>query len=99
MDCIEWGNEVSVGHFSVPAAKSEPGRRGNLFQRVNPTMKLLLGVLLGFYAGLGVVPAFAEEKPVTKGKVLLIGKQPDHPYGSHMYLHTCRMLGECLRLN
>jgi hypothetical protein len=32
-------------------------------------------------------------------KVLLIGKQPDHPYGTHMYLHTCRMLAECLRLN
>jgi type 1 glutamine amidotransferase len=31
--------------------------------------------------------------------VLLIGKQPDHPYGSHMYLHTAKMLGECARLN
>ena len=34
-----------------------------------------------------------------RGRALLIGKQPDHPYGSHMYLHTCRMLAECLRLN
>ncbi len=31
------------------------------------------------------------------GKVLLIGKQPDHPYGSHMYLHTSDMLAKCLR--
>lgn len=40
----------------------------------------------------------ADDKP-AKPKVLLIGKQPDHPYGSHMYLHTSRMLGECLALN
>jgi type 1 glutamine amidotransferase len=38
-------------------------------------------------------------EPSALPKALLIGKQPDHPYGSHMYLHTCRMLGECLRLN
>jgi len=43
--------------------------------------------------------ASAVESPPAKAKVLLIGKQPDHPYGSHMYLHTCRMLAECLRLN
>ena len=29
-------------------------------------------------------------------KVLLIGKQPDHPWGTHMYLHTCEMLTKCL---
>lgn len=44
------------------------------------------------------MPASAEERP-AKAKVLLIGKQPDHPYGSHMYLHTCRMLAEGVRLN
>ena len=32
-------------------------------------------------------------------KVLFVGKQPDHPYGSHMYLHTCEMLAKCLALN
>jgi hypothetical protein len=40
----------------------------------------------------------ADPQPAP-AKALLIGKQPDHPYGSHMYLHTCRMLAECLRLN
>lgn len=30
-------------------------------------------------------------------KILLIGKQPDHPFGSHMYLHTCGMLAKCLQ--
>lgn len=36
----------------------------------------------------------AEEKPRTK--VLLIGKKPDHPFGTHMYLHTQQMLAKCL---
>jgi type 1 glutamine amidotransferase len=36
-------------------------------------------------------PAVAAEKT----KVLFIGKQPDHPYGSHMYLHTSRVLAKC----
>jgi type 1 glutamine amidotransferase len=44
-------------------------------------------------------PVAADEKPPAKARLLLIGKQPDHPYGSHMYLHTSRMLAECLRLN
>ncbi len=46
-------------------------------------------------------PALADdEQPANvKPRVLLIGKPPDHPYGSHMYLHTCRLLGECARLN
>lgn len=47
----------------------------------------------------GVVPSLAADVPAERARVLFIGKQPDHPYGSHMYLHTCRMLGECLRLN
>jgi type 1 glutamine amidotransferase len=41
----------------------------------------------------------AADEPAAKAKVLLIGKQPDHAYGSHMYLHTCQVLGECLKLN
>lgn len=32
----------------------------------------------------------------TKAKVLFIGKKPDHPFGSHMYLHTCGVLAKCL---
>lgn len=40
--------------------------------------------------------ATAEDKPPTK--ILFIGKQPDHPYGSHMYLHTCGMLAKCVEL-
>lgn len=32
-------------------------------------------------------------------KVVFIGKQPDHPYATHMYLHTCQMLAKSLELN
>jgi len=51
----------------------------------------LLGVFL-FAGGL----LAADEKPKTK--ILFIGKNPDHPYGSHMYLHTCGMLAKAAEL-
>jgi type 1 glutamine amidotransferase len=40
--------------------------------------------------------ALADEKP--KAKILFIGANPDHPYGSHMYLHTCGVLAKCAEL-
>ncbi|MEK6234904.1 MAG: ThuA domain-containing protein [Planctomycetales bacterium] len=40
----------------------------------------------------------AQASKNAKAKVLLIGHKPDHPFGSHMYLHTCEMLAKCLRL-
>lgn len=33
----------------------------------------------------------------SKTKILLIGKKPDHPFGSHMYMHTSGVLAECLK--
>jgi type 1 glutamine amidotransferase len=38
----------------------------------------------------------AEEKAAAK--ILFVGKNPDHPFGSHMYLHTCGMLAKCVEL-
>ena len=35
----------------------------------------------------------------AKTKVLLIGKRPDHPFGTHMYLHTSEVLAKCLALS
>ena len=35
----------------------------------------------------------------AKATVLFIGKQPDHPFGTHMYLHTGHMLQKCLQNN
>ena len=38
----------------------------------------------------------AQEKANTK--ILFIGVNPDHPYGSHMYMHTSGMLAKCAAL-
>lgn len=62
-------------------------------------MKPLAAFGLSLFIVLGHVDRVPAAEPVGGAKALLIGKQPDHPYGSHMYLHTCRMLAECLRLN
>ena len=40
-----------------------------------------------------VIPAMAAENSPTK--ILFVGKNPDHPYGSHMYLHVCGVLAKC----
>ena len=34
-----------------------------------------------------------------KTKILFVGKQPDHPFATHMYLHTCKMLAKCVEKN
>jgi type 1 glutamine amidotransferase len=41
-----------------------------------------------------VAGATAKERATTR--ILLIGHKPDHPHGSHMYLHECRLLAHCL---
>ena len=38
----------------------------------------------------------AADGPRTK--ILFIGKNPDHAYGSHMYMHTSGMLAACAEL-
>ncbi len=40
--------------------------------------------------------SFAQQP--AKTKILFIGKDPDHPYGSHMYMHTCGVLAKCVEL-
>ena len=32
-------------------------------------------------------------------RVLFIGKAPDHPHGTHMYMHTSRVLAKCVEKN
>jgi type 1 glutamine amidotransferase len=49
-------------------------------------------------ASLMVLSAFGIGDDQPKTKILFIGKNPDHPYGSHMYLHTCGMLAKCVEL-
>lgn len=44
--------------------------------------------------GASACASSAEERKVAK--ILLIGKKPDHPWATHMYLHTCGVLSKCL---
>ena len=53
---------------------------------------ILLGLLL---CGDGISQARGDDAV----KVLFIGKKPDHPFATHMYLHTGSMLAECLKLS
>lgn len=52
--------------------------------------RFLLCVAAGFTAA---AQAQADEQEL---KVLLVGKQPDHPPGTHEYLFECRLLAKCL---
>lgn len=53
------------------------------------TRRLTLLVLL-FTCSL----AAGQEKSQTR--ILFIGKAPDHPHGTHMYLHVCGVLARCV---
>jgi hypothetical protein len=39
----------------------------------------------------------AMAKDVTN--VLLVGHKLDHPFGTHMYPHECKLLAKCLNQN
>jgi len=44
--------------------------------------------------------ALGADKPADAGgktKIILIGHKPDHPPGTHEYLHECGLLATCLR--
>src|SRR3954465_2417298 len=44
---------------------------------------------------LGLLLAVGAIGDEPKAKILFIGKEPDHPYGSHMYLHALGVLAKC----
>lgn len=46
-----------------------------------------------------ITVSLPQLKADQKAKVLFIGKQPDHPFGTHMYLHTSEILAKCLKKN
>ena len=56
----------------------------------------LIPLVVALVCSVVVVSAVAERKPAAKTRILFIGKKPDHPHGTHMYLHTCEMLSKCL---
>jgi hypothetical protein len=53
--------------------------------------RILLTLAIWFLAG--TLPLAAE----PKAKILLIGKDRDHPYTTHEYLADCELLAKCLR--
>jgi hypothetical protein len=60
-------------------------------------MFLRLKVALAFcFLALASADALAADK--AKSRILFIGSDLDHPYGSHMYMHTCGMLAKCVEL-
>ena len=50
------------------------------------------------YSLLLLIGCFGTALAEKKAKVLFIGKEPDHPWGTHMYLPTSEMLAKCVRL-
>lgn len=60
-----------------------------MIRKLANCLTLLALVLTGGTAG-------ADEKPKTR--ILFLGKDPDHPHGTHMYLHTCGVLAKCAEL-
>jgi len=50
------------------------------------------------WAAVLILGAQVSAADPAKTKVLLIGKDPDHPHGTHMYLHVCHVLARCLEL-
>lgn len=57
---------------------------------LNKGMRLFVGPTLLLLLGTSLLEA-------QRTRVLLIGKEADHPYGTHMYMHTLGMLAECLK--
>lgn len=54
--------------------------------------------LLAVLAGLALFSGHSLHAQ-TRAKILFIGKEPDHPYGSHMYMHVGKVLARCVERN
>lgn len=51
---------------------------------------------IAFVLSLLLSQAIAIAEPPTK--ILFVGKEPDHPYGTHMYMHVGKVLAACVEL-
>ncbi|MFT5407747.1 MAG: type 1 glutamine amidotransferase [Verrucomicrobiales bacterium] len=60
--------------------------------------KALIPLLAALALACIAVVAATGGKPDGRSKILLIGKDPDHPHGTHMYMLTCEKLAMCLEL-
>jgi Trehalose utilisation len=64
------------------------------FEERTMTRRLALALLCCLLA-LSNTAAGAEK---SKTRILFLATPPDHPYGSHMYQHTCGVLAKCVEL-
>ena len=44
-----------------------------------------------------LIVLFAPSAFAEPTKILFIGKEPDHPHGTHMYVHVSEVLAKCVR--
>jgi len=63
---------------------------------LRPSFVWLTVLIISLSVGVSAAQDTPSDKPPTK--VLFIGHKPDHPHGSHMYLHTCVVLAKCAEL-
>jgi type 1 glutamine amidotransferase len=53
-------------------------------------------VILGLVPLVIGVPSGLTYAAETPAKIVLVFTQPDHPFGTHMYEHECKLLAHCL---
>jgi type 1 glutamine amidotransferase len=68
-----------------------------LTRRILQVGCLIVQSLVGLSSIMAAAPS-GPPAPSTKVKILFIGKNPDHPYGSHMYMHVSGVLAKCAEL-
>src|ERR1700753_1042687 len=78
------------------------GRRQTMPQlvRAQPMLRFcaIAAVLIGFLSVDLMRAEEAKRAPAGTTRILFIGKNPDHPYGSHMYMHVSGLLARCVEL-
>ena len=61
-------------------------------------LRQFVPAILSLIGAVGLGPRLSALDPAPV-KVLFIGKAPDHPHGTHMYMHTSRVLARCIERN
>lgn len=95
-------SQVLVGYTDVSNYQSdvitllETVRNNQRPKLADTVMKSFPRVTFAFVVTLLTSFGYATAENPSGTKILLIGKQPDHPWGTHMYLHTCQVLTKCL---
>ena len=47
---------------------------------------------------IALLTSFSHGQDAAKTRILFVGKEPDHPHGTHMYMHACGVLAKCVEL-